>query len=78
MKQDIELRDFFAAQLMSGKVGSFFRQKHRENIAGEKETEIWKQVSSEEATRRQIEKSAAEAYKISDVMLKVRELTNSR
>jgi DNA polymerase III delta prime subunit len=72
MNNNIELRDFFAAELMSGKVDDFYSQAHRENLAGENETENWKQVSADEATNRRIERAAKNAYKIADALLKAR------
>lgn len=72
MKNDIELRDFFAAQLMSGKVDDFYRAAYRENIAKEKETEIWKQVSAKEATKRAIDTASKNAYTIADAMINAR------
>ena len=72
MEEKIELRDFFAAQLMSGKVNEFYSQDHRENIAKEGEPENWVYVSAEEATKRGIEKAAKNAYIIADAMIKAR------
>ena len=72
MNDNIELRDFFAAQLMSSKVDDFTRQAHRENITEKQGSEEWVQVSSEEATNREIEKQAKNAYKIADALLKAR------
>ncbi len=72
MNNEIELRDFFAAQLMSGKVNDFYSQSHRENIAQKQGDEEWVQVSAEEATRRAIEKAAKNAYIIADALLKAR------
>jgi len=72
MKTEIELRDLFAAELMSGKVDDFYSQAHRENISLEGETENWKQVSAAEATRRRVELAANNAYVIADALLKAR------
>jgi len=72
MNDKIELRDFFAAELMSGKVNDFYTQAQIENLAGENETEDWKQVSADEATDRTIERAAKNAYKIADALLKAR------
>lgn len=72
MNNEIELRDFFAAQLMSGKVNDFYSQAHRENVAQKQGYEEWVQVSAEEATRRAIEKAAKNAYIIADALLKAR------
>jgi hypothetical protein len=72
MNDKIELRDFFAAQLMSGKANNFYSQAYRENIAQKQGDEEWVQVSAEEATRRAIEKAAKSAYIIADALLKAR------
>ena len=72
MNDKIQLRDFFAAQLMSGKVNDFYSQAHRENVAQKEGDEEWVQVSAEEATRRAIEKAAKNAYIIADALLKAR------
>jgi len=50
--KEIKLRDFFAAQLMSGKVNDFYSQARRENIAQKQGDEEWVQVSAEEAKKR--------------------------
>ena len=70
--KEIKLRDFFAAQLMSGKVNDFYSQARRENIAQKQGDEEWVQVSAEEATKRAIEKAAKNAYIIADALLKAR------
>jgi hypothetical protein len=72
MNNEIELRDFFAAQLMSGKVNDFYSQAHRENVAQKQGDEEWVQVSAEEETRRAIDKAAKNAYIIADALLKAR------
>jgi hypothetical protein len=72
MNNEIELRDFFAAQLMCGKVNYFYSQAHRENIAQKQGDEEWVHVSAEEATKRAIEKAAKNAYVIADALLKAR------
>ena len=72
MNDKIQLRDFFAAQLMSGKVNDFYAQAHRENVAQKEGDEEWVQISAEEATRRAIEKAAKNAYIIADALLKAR------
>ena len=72
MNDKIELRDFFAAQLMSGKVNDFYSQSHRENVAKKQGDDEWVQVSAEEATRRAIERAAKKAYIIADALLKAR------
>jgi hypothetical protein len=70
--EEIKLRDFFVAQLMSGKVNDFYSQARRENIAQKQGDEEWVQVSAEEATKRAIEKAAKNAYIIADALLKAR------
>ena len=72
MNEKIELRDFFAAQLMSGKVNDFYSRAHRENVAQKQGDEEWVQVSAEEATKRAIEKAAKNAYIIADALLNAR------
>jgi hypothetical protein len=71
MNEEIKLRDFFAAQLMSGKVNDFYSLAHREKVIKESDEE-WVQVSAEEATRRRIEKAAKFAYIIADALLEAR------
>jgi hypothetical protein len=53
MNNEIELRDFLAAQLMSGKVNDFYSQSYREKLGDD-----WIQISAEEATKRIIERAA--------------------
>jgi hypothetical protein len=72
MNEEIKLRDFFAAQLMSGKVNEFYTSAHRENIAEIAGEENWVHVTAEEATKRRIEKAAKNAYVIADALLKAR------
>lgn len=72
MKEEIELRDYFAAHVMSGKVQDFFAQTYRKNIAKKKELEEWIVVSSEEATIERIETAAELAYMIADALLEAR------
>lgn len=74
MNDNIELRDFFAAQLMSGKVNDFYSQTHRENILQNVNTnrEEWVVVSAEEATQRAIDRAAKMAYTIADALIKAR------
>jgi hypothetical protein len=69
---NIELRDFFAAQLMSGNVNKFYSMAYRENVSQKQGEEEWVQVSAEEATRREIQEAAKNAYIIADAMLKAR------
>ena len=73
MNEEIKLRDFFAAQLMSGKVNDFYTLAHRENISEIEGEEKWVHVTAEEATKRRIEKAAKNAYVIADALLKARE-----
>jgi len=72
MNDKIELRDIFAAQLMSGKVNDFYSQAYRENVSQKQGDEEWVQVLAEEATRRAIERAANNAYVIADALLKAR------
>lgn len=72
MNEEMTLRDFFAAQIMSGKVNDFYSQGHRENVSQIQGEEEWIQVSAEEATRRAIDKAAKNAYIIADALLKAR------
>ena len=72
MNEEIKLRDFFAAQLMSGKVDEFYTSAHRENISEKEGEENWVHVTAEEATKRRIEKAAKNAYVIADALLKAR------
>jgi len=72
MNEEIKLRDFFAAQLMSGKVNEFYTSAHRENISEIEGEENWVHVTAEEATKRRIEKAAKNAYVIADALLKAR------
>ena len=72
MNEEIKLRDFFAAQLMSGKVNDFYSAADRKNIAEIGDEEKWIQRSAEEVTNERIEKAAKNAYKIADALLKAR------
>lgn len=72
MNEEIKLRDFFAAQLMSGKVNDFYSAADRKNIAEIEGEEKWIQRSAEEVTNERIEKAAKNAYKIADALLKAR------
>jgi len=73
MNEEIKLRDFFAAQLMSGMVNHFYSAADRHNIAEKGEKEKWIQRSADEVTNERIEKAAKNAYKIADALLKARE-----
>lgn len=72
MNDEIKLRDFFVAQLMNSKVSDFYSPAHRKNIAKCGEEENWILITAEEATQERIENAAKMAYKIADVLLKVR------
>jgi len=72
MNENIELRDFFAAHLMSSKVNDLYDAARRENIAEKQEKEEWIHLSFEEATQMRIEKAAKMAYRIADALLKAR------
>ncbi len=72
MKNEIELRDLFAAQLMSGKVEDLWGQARRENISEKEGVEEWVQVSAEESTKRRIAAVARRAYEIADAMIEAR------
>lgn len=72
MNEEIKLRDFFAAQLMSGKVNDFYSAADRKNISEIEGEEKWIQRSAEEVTNERIEKAAKNAYKIADALLKAR------
>lgn len=71
MNDKIELRDFFAAQLMSGKVNDLYDGARREN-RGTKEKEEWVYLTSDEATQQRIDDAAKMAYRIADSLLKAR------
>jgi len=66
---DIKLRDYFAGQLIAGKVNDFYCEAHRENISKKEGEEQWVQVSAYEATRRAIEQAAEQAYVIADALV---------
>jgi len=72
MKDNIELRDFFAAQLMSGKASDLYDTARRKNIAKDDNYEEWIHLTAEEATQERIEKAAKMSYKIADALLKAR------
>lgn len=73
MNENIELRDFFAAQLMSSKVNDLYDAARRENVGGkEKGKEEWRQLTSDEATQQRINNAAKMAYRIADSLLKAR------
>ena len=71
MNDKIELRDFFAAQLMSSKVNDLYDAARREN-RGTKEKEEWVYLTSDEATQQKIDDAAKMAYRIADALLKAR------
>lgn len=70
--ENISLRDFFAAQLMSGKVFDFKSSSYRKKISKEGEKEEWILLSAEEATKERIENAAITAYIIADAMIMAR------
>lgn len=61
---DIKLRDYFAGQLMAGKVNDIYASRVEE------EEELWVQVSSAEATLKAIEQVAEQAYIIADALVR--------
>ena len=69
---NIELRDFFAAELMSGKVNDFYSAADRKNIAEKGEPENWIQRTAEEVTTERINNAAKMAYRIADAMIAAR------
>lgn len=71
--KDIELRDFFAAQVMSGKVNDFYRTEYRKNISMKQGQEEYVKVSFDEATKEAIKNAAEMAYFIADELLKARD-----
>lgn len=72
MKDNIELRDFFAAQLMSGKTNDLYDVAQRKNIAKDDSYEEWIHLTAEEATQERIDKAAKMSYRIADALLKAR------
>lgn len=72
MKDNIELRDFFAAQLMSGKANDLYDAARRKNIAKDDSYEEWIHLTAEEATQERIENAAKMSYRIADALLKAR------
>jgi len=72
MNDKIELRDFFAAQLMSSKVNDLYDAARRENVAEKQGDEKWIHLTSDEATQQRIDDAAKMAYRISDALLKAR------
>lgn len=64
----IELRDIIAAILLSGKVNDFTRSSCRKKG----EDNEWRNFSKEELTEIEMENAAINAYKMSDIMLKIR------
>ena len=70
--KNIDLRDFFAAQLMSSKVNDLYDAARRENIAKKQGDEEWIRLTTDEATQIRIDKAAKMAYRIADALLKAR------
>lgn len=70
--ENIELRDFIAVQLMSGKVNDFYTSSCRKNIAPPDQEEKWIHLTADEATQERIDKACRQAYKIADCMLEAR------
>ena len=72
---NIELRDYFAAQLVSGNVDKYYDAARRKLVAKgiDKKDDEWIHLTSEEATQERIEKAAKMAYRIADEMIKARE-----
>ena len=70
--KNIDLRDFFAAQLMSSKVNDLHDAARRENIAKKQGGEEWIHLTADEATQARIDKAAKMAYRIADALLKAR------
>ena len=74
---DIKLRDFFAAHIMSGMVNEFYGIEHRENISEDPEKEEWIIVSAKEDTEKRIREAAKMAYRIADALIIARAKTNT-
>ena len=72
MNENIELRDFFAGQIMSSNVDKFHDAARRKNIAKKQGDEEWVHLTSAEATQERIDDAAKMAYRIADALLKVR------
>jgi hypothetical protein len=71
--EKIELRDYFAGQIMANTVGiAIFAIPLRRNIAKEGEKAEWVTIPEEEVAAEAIEKAATYAYVIADAMLKAR------
>ena len=73
MNENIKLRDYFAAQLMSSKVNDLYSSARRENISQKQDDEEWVKLTADEATQDRIDKAAKMAYRISDALLKARD-----
>ena len=72
MNDKIELRDFFAAQLMSSKVNDLYDAARRQNVSKKQGDEKWIQLTADEATQQRINDAAKMAYRIADALLKAR------
>lgn len=70
---NIDLRDYLAGQLMSGKVNEFYSSADRKNIAKNGETDNWIQRTAEEVTTERINNAAKMAYRIADAMIRARQ-----
>ena len=70
--ENIELRDFFAAELMSGMVNDFYSAADRKNIAERGKPDNWIQRTAEQVTAERINKAAKMAYIIADAMIAAR------
>jgi PDZ domain-containing secreted protein len=71
--ENIDLRDYLAGQLMSGKVNDFYSAADRKNIAKNGEPDNWIQRTAEEVTTERINNAAKMAYRIADAMIRARQ-----
>ncbi len=71
--ENIDLRDYLAGQLMSGKVNEFYSAADRKNIAKNGEPDNWIQRTAEEVTTERINNAAKTAYRIADAMIRARQ-----
>ena len=74
MENNIELRDLFAAQLMSGKADDLYSAEHRVNVNKGNGTEHWEHVTADEATQNRIKQAAKMSYRIADALLEARKM----
>jgi hypothetical protein len=74
--KDVKIRDYFAAQLMSGQVNKFYtgqmRKLVKKGIGDEKD--VYVTQSNKEATLDSINKATKMSYIIADSMMKARDL----